>query len=84
MASFQVKVTAKKLISIRILGSEAAPDSSTVAVLQKEILLKPKTAELLKDRLDNALTALREAELDSKEDREIDDLEDKDLGDDDI
>lgn len=84
MASFQVKITPSKLIALRILGSEAAPDGSQVAVLQKEILLKPKTAELLKDRLDAALTALREVELDSKEDREIDDLEDKDLDDDDI
>ena len=82
MASFQVKITPSKLIAIQVLGSEAAPDGSTVAVLQKEILLKPKTAELLKDRLDNALAALREAELDSKEDREIDDLDEKDLDDD--
>ena len=82
MALFKVKITPSKLISIQILRSEAAPDGSTVAVLQKEILLTPKTAELLKDRLDNALAALREAELDSKEDREIDDLDEKDLDDD--
>ena len=84
MASFKVKITPSKLIAIQVLGSEAAPDGSTVAVLQKEILLKPKVAELLKDRLESALTALREAELDSKEDHEIDSLEDKDLDDDEI
>jgi len=83
MSVFKVQVTAKKEISIQILASESLPDGSAINRIQKEIVLKPKAAELLAERIGEAVAAVRDADLGTKDERTIDDIVDDDLAEED-